>query len=412
MKKHIFALVAALAVILSGLVVTAPAVYAATASDWCTGPNQSIDANSGNCVTNTVTAGNLEASVDETLTDEAYLKMITKGNVVFNVHVNPIPKRKIKRCWTVKPGTKIKNEVRSQDTGQLIIIDWIVPADDNTFCTEKGHGSQVFKKSCGNRTWNVPGQPHQPKPPSRTVKGSFTVVDYAKWAAKLKAYLFKHLTGSLSVESPDSKCKASASFDNVVRISTYLTASFRSRFRSAAMAKAVKEIDVEATNSTTAKGMLASEIDLTIHNTLSAMCETSSPPATCPSGTTWNDSNGNGAVDQGECEQPTPQPVLTEITTVNDVVVNNSRTLDVSGSVAPNHGGTLTCTANNGGTITAGKTQSVSGQFTKQITYTAPSEVPSGGYDSVTCNVMQDDGQHDEITSNQFAIKPAPVDPL
>jgi hypothetical protein len=123
----------------------------------------------------------------------------------------------------------------------------------------------------------------------------------------------------------------------------------------------------------------------------------------------------------GETPTPvTPKPDLIEISTINDVLVNNSRTITVSGNVAPGHTGTLFCTSRNGGSITAGKQQSVSGSFTKQITYTAPSEVPgpnaeygiAAGRDRVDCTVTQDDGQKDDISTNQFEIRPAPVDPL
>lgn len=123
----------------------------------------------------------------------------------------------------------------------------------------------------------------------------------------------------------------------------------------------------------------------------------------------------------GETPTPvTPKPDLIEIDTINDVLVNNSRTITVSGNTAPDHTGTLFCTARNGGSVTAGKQQSVSGSFTRQITYTAPSEVPgsnaeyniAAGRDRVDCTITQDDGQKDEISTNQFEIRPAPVDPL
>lgn len=104
----------------------------------------------------------------------------------------------------------------------------------------------------------------------------------------------------------------------------------------------------------------------------------------------------------------TPAPDMLEISTVNDVLVNNSRTITYSGNTAPNHSGSVFCTANTG-TITAGKQQNVSGQFNKQITYTAGDEP---GYDQVTCTLTQDDGQTDTISTNQFEIRPAPVDPL
>lgn len=116
----------------------------------------------------------------------------------------------------------------------------------------------------------------------------------------------------------------------------------------------------------------------------------------------------------------TPKPVLFEISTINDVLINNTRTNSVSGTVAPGYTGNLFCTARNGGTITAGKQQQVSGNFSAQHTYMAPSEVPAAnsefniaaGRDRVDCTLTQNDGQSVSISTNQFEIRPAPVDPM
>lgn len=115
---------------------------------------------------------------------------------------------------------------------------------------------------------------------------------------------------------------------------------------------------------------------------------------------------------------PTPAPDLIEIETINDVLVNNTRTITITGTVANGHTATLFSSAKNGGSITAGKTQTVSGSFTVQITYLAPDEVPganngvAAGHDQVAVTLTQDDGQKDMISTNQFEIRPAPVDPM
>lgn len=110
---------------------------------------------------------------------------------------------------------------------------------------------------------------------------------------------------------------------------------------------------------------------------------------------------------------PTPTPILLEASTINDVLVNNSRTIGVTGIVPVGHTATLFATAKNGGSIISGKNQSVgSGQFTGQVTYLAPSEVPSGGHDQVSFTLTLDNGRTASISTNQFEIRPAPVDPL
>lgn len=119
-----------------------------------------------------------------------------------------------------------------------------------------------------------------------------------------------------------------------------------------------------------------------------------------------------------ECDvPPVVAPNLIETETINDVVVNNTRTITVTGTVASGHSATLFASAKNGGSITANKTQTVSGNFTKTITYMAPSEVPvagngvAAGRDQVEFTLIQDDGQKDTIATNQFVITPRPVTP-
>lgn len=118
-------------------------------------------------------------------------------------------------------------------------------------------------------------------------------------------------------------------------------------------------------------------------------------------------------------QQPgTPAPMFLETDTINDVLVNNSRTITVTGTVAPGHSATLFASAKNGGSITAGKTQTVTGSFTVQVTYQAPSEVPganngvAAGHDQVGFTLTQDDGQSAATTTNSFVITQLPPDPL
>jgi hypothetical protein len=107
-----------------------------------------------------------------------------------------------------------------------------------------------------------------------------------------------------------------------------------------------------------------------------------------------------------------PAPHLLGMTTINDILVNNSRTVDIDYSVASGHNAQLFCAARNGGTITAGKNQTLSGSGTTQITVMAPSEVPGPNaeygiadkHDRVDCVLTQDDGQFDQISSNQYTI--------
>lgn len=105
---------------------------------------------------------------------------------------------------------------------------------------------------------------------------------------------------------------------------------------------------------------------------------------------------------------PVAKPQLLEIDTINDVLVNNTRMITPKGTVASGHTATLFCSAGVG-SITSGKSQTVSGSFNAPITYKAPDEP---GTDKVTCTLTQDDGQKDSISTNEFKIKVIPPDPM
>jgi hypothetical protein len=160
-----------------------------------------------------------------------------------------------------------------------------------------------------------------------------------------------------------------------------------------------------------------------------AICQDTPAPMTCPSGTTWNDSNGNGVVDEGECQQPTPKPSFQEISLVNRVPVNNTISLNVSGTVAQGHTAELFCTALNGGNVpTDQRRRTVNGSFTASFNYTAPGEVPGelkdgsgnvivpAAHDMVECTLTQDDSQTDKIRTavgdGKFEIFQPTPDPM
>lgn len=335
-------------------------------------------------------------SADGSAAAKASLKAQSGAKVVLNVHVNPMPKRQIKRCWKVKPGTVIWNEVIDPATGTKKVVRWTVPSNDNTFCTKKGAGKQVFKKSCGNRVWGVPGGPKSPPKSIPRIKVKVQIQDYLTFKGKLKVHASQ--SGSASayvVQYYDGKkvCEASASVSGSASAWVEAYISVRARTLTSIKVSATNSAQVSANTQITASGSLKAAVKIAIEGEAKAMCNFT-PPDT------------------------TPAPDLLEIDTINDVLVNNTRTITIKGTVAPGHTATLFASALNGGSITAGKTQTVSGSFTAQVTYMAPSEVPganngvAAGHDQVKVTLTQDDGQKDDISTNQFEIRPAPVDPL
>lgn len=119
-----------------------------------------------------------------------------------------------------------------------------------------------------------------------------------------------------------------------------------------------------------------------------------------------------------ETPKPEPTPVLVGTETINDVLVNNERTIEVTGVVPTGLKGTLFATANNGGTVIERASQEVSGVFTTTIRYKAPSEVPAAngdiaaGRDRVSFTLTLSNGKSVSISTNQFVIMPRPVTPL
>ena len=111
------------------------------------------------------------------------------------------------------------------------------------------------------------------------------------------------------------------------------------------------------------------------------------------------------------CPPPVENPpTIISVEQPNDVLVNNSRTIRVRGSVPQGDTAVLSGSAQFG-TITSGASQSVSGSFDITVTYVAPSEVPAGGNDTVSFQLISSNGQKD-TKSVTFEIRPAPVDPL
>ena len=128
-------------------------------------------------------------------------------------------------------------------------------------------------------------------------------------------------------------------------------------------------------------------------------------------------------------ECPVSPPAITEITTVNDVVEYNARTINVIGTGTPGETVVLFATAKHGGSITAGTNQNVtvdaSGNWSATVEYTA-GESPkdpltymvdgntytiAAGKDVVWFHATNTAGQGMWAKSNDFAITPRPITP-
>lgn len=116
-----------------------------------------------------------------------------------------------------------------------------------------------------------------------------------------------------------------------------------------------------------------------------------------------------------ECSpsQPPPaaQPPTVQIGQKNDVDVNDTATVCADYNVPGSDSGTLTFTSKFG-SWPGGKSFAVSGQGQKCTTYQAPSEVPSGGKDTLTATVRDAQTGLSASDSTPITINSAPQPPL
>ena len=268
MKKFLL-FITAIAVMLGGFAFTAPAASAATPQEPV------VDLNN-------VQYGSASFEADGSSAAKASLTAKSGAKVVLNVRVNPMPKRQVKKCWSVKPGIWIKNEVIDPATGGRAVINWQVPKGDNVFCYKKGAGKQVFKKSCGNRVWGVPGGPKSPPRSLPRIKGTVQIQDYLTAAQELE--LLSKLSGSASAhvvqydDAGNKVCEASASVSGSAEAWVRMWIKVKSRTTTGISFTAANQAEVKASADTTIKGMLQSKVKTHLEGKAMAMCNYTPPP--------------------------------------------------------------------------------------------------------------------------------------
>lgn len=107
----------------------------------------------------------------------------------------------------------------------------------------------------------------------------------------------------------------------------------------------------------------------------------------------------------------TPAPRATA-PTINDVLVNNERTMTFEGKLAKGTTGIASANAGSGTILGARQVNLVTdedGYFTVTFTYRAGDEP---GTDAVQLVIDQSDGQSVTVSTNRFEVRAAPVDPM
>jgi hypothetical protein len=120
------------------------------------------------------------------------------------------------------------------------------------------------------------------------------------------------------------------------------------------------------------------------------------------------------AAAQAVCSTTTPPsspPTVIDVTQVNDVDVSNTTEVCATVSLPGSDSGTLTFNARYGA-FTTTNTFVVSGQVKKCATYQAPTEVPSGGTDTITYTIRDNVTGLSDSDTTTFRVNPSPQPPL
>jgi hypothetical protein len=323
------------------------------------------DATESNIDPNNVTYSGFMVELSDAAAASADVKLVGSANQVLNVS-GKIPKAKIKKCWTVKVGTKIQNEVVKD--GKRVAIKWTVPKGDNKFCYVKGKGKQVYKYSCGNRVWGVPGH-KSPKRKIPLLKGTYKIVNYLTYEASANA---------------DAEIMAATTLhicDNYIPISmrgratSRVVVTFRSRSITSARATAAEKLKIVSKQSQSIYGNVkaAAYVQLSIK------------------------------VSEYNCGSTPPPPVVSKPQvkgpTINDVPTNNERNVTFTGKLAKGTSGFASASAGTGQILGSNRMNLVvdnDGYFSVTFRYKAGDEP---GRDTVTVVIDQSDGQSVSTTT-------------
>lgn len=297
------------------------------------------------------------------------LEFIVKGGITYKGSCPKVSKvtsklLKSKKCFVLKSG-KFVNSGRNR-AGKVV---YFTDSAKNTKFIKKG--SSWRKANCGNyvrfKTY-----------PSLKASGVAMVESFGEVSVSVKVTAKASVTATAEAwcKSDSSSARGTGSASGTAEASAEATASAKTEVE--AKAKASSSIRMTVRNQAEAEVKAEAAAKAKAKAEAQAVCTETAPP--------------------------TPAPSIIEVTTVNDFRLNQEGFITASGTVASGHTATLFASAKNGGTISANKSQTVSGSFTVKVTYVAPSEVPTDGTDQVEFTLTQDDGQRATKSTNVFKI--------
>lgn len=227
----------------------------------------------------------------------------------------------------------------------------------------KGRDGYWHDPHCWNK---VVGIPNGKKHIGRKVYGKIKIVQKFVFSASSVSSVSDSVTAKAMAWANTDTCHAEASATGSANFAASASASFSGYVKVDVLAT----VRAQSQHNLSVKLKGASLVD--IH------------------GTTVTSARGNATADasaHAACSGPNVgPPSIQTVETVNDVLLNNTRTIRVTGIVPAGRFATLNANACNGGSIVADNNQVVSGTFDVTVTYQAPSEVP-GANTSSDCAV-------------------------
>lgn len=233
-------------------------------------------------------------------------------------------------------------------------------------CVDKNHKTlRVYKGDINGKCWNrlelFPVKAATLKA-SQVILLKSTVKAWAKVSVKVS---------STAKASADAECEIPGSSKAKAHAEAYGSASATATGYASASTLVKAIADAKKNGQKLAKIDADAKASASAESTASS---TASAEVTCESTT----------------QPPTPPvvspPTIVDLTQINDVDITNTTQVCATANVPESNSGTLTFAARFGSFSTT-KTFNVSGQVEKCTTYQAPTEVPSGGTDTITVTV-------------------------
>lgn len=366
-----------------------------------------------------------EASFSKAGHEKAKAKLKTKSGkkIMLNVQVKPMTKRQTAGCWTVPVGTVVQMEgIWNGSPG--VDPDYRVKAGDNTFCHKKGHGNQVFKKSCGNRAWGVPGGPPRAPKSIPRVRGQVVFADY--YVYKVKVKVKETRTGSAEAEVwvyDDGRqvCHARSSLE--AEGYAFATASVRIRARSAskAVAEANGPIMVAASSNEKLHGEAKAQVSVKLKGKVEAMCDYTPPEEPEPEHDKPSvNASANACVEPGQANgvitvvvgNPNDIDDTATVTVGNkpsqtvSIAAGATKTLTFTGFAPGTYGYSAKLTTANKsatGSVTVQKCEVPEQPVTGDVLCKNPPHLYEGGNGIMVCELSQSNGV--KPTLSQFSVE-------